>query len=133
MAALAQDRVTRSKSTGRVIAIRVAAGALIYLGAQVAVNAAGYAIPATGAAGERHIGIAQHRVDNTEGSDGDVWIFVQKGVFELENSTTAPVAQAQVGTEVFVEDDQTIAATGTIAAGILDSIDDEGRPWVFMI
>ena len=77
--------------------------------------------------------IAQHRVDNTDGADGQAWLRVQKGVRELENSETSPVTIANVGALVFVEDDQTVAATGDIEAGVLDSIDDEGRPWVFMV
>lgn len=130
--ALTQDMRIEARSTERLIALAVAADAVIFLGAMVAVNAAGFAVPAEDTAGLKVIGVAQRQIDNTGGADGAVRVEVQKGVFGLENSETNAVTQAQVGREVFVEDDGTVASTATnsIVAGVVDELGPGGRVFV---
>lgn len=130
--ALTQDMHIEARSTERLIPLAVAADAVIFLGATVAVNAAGFAVPAEDKAGLKVVGIAQKFVSNAGGADGAVIVEVQKGVFGLKNSQTNPVTQAQVGRDVFVEDDGTVASTGanTVIVGVVDEISPGGRVFV---
>ena len=133
MAALTADRRIWAKSTGRSVSLRVAAGVRIHQGGLVGCNAAGFAKPAADVESERVIGVAHEAVDNTEGADGAEAVRTHKGVFRFANSTANPVAQSQIGTVVYVEDDQTVSATtaSSVAVGVVDAIDD-GGVWVYL-
>lgn len=136
MAALTQDRVTPMKSQGRPIAVPVAADAVIFKGATVCTNAAGYLVPADAAANLTVMGIADQSVDNTGGANGAVSCLIQKGVAGLRGGSTPPT-QADVGKQVEVENDGDIQPLGTgvnnIPAGVLDSIGSDGLFYVFLL
>lgn len=88
------------------INIPVDGGSTIYAGSLVAINAAGFAIPATDTAGLKFAGVALMQADNANGSDGDLSIRVRtEGMFELVGSG---LAQSQVGDPVYVVDDETV-------------------------
>jgi hypothetical protein len=117
--------------------VKLAANAVIFAGANVAVGSDGYAkAAAKGTPGDVVKGRADTAVDNTGGSDGDVGVRVHTGVFEWENDSNA-VTQADVGRPVYVVDDQTVAdeTEGSgLVAGILDSLDEKtGLPWVMTL
>ena len=124
MTALAADRVTRSKSVGRAFTGDVAATTIIYKGALVARNAAGYIVPASDTAGLTVVGVAMEKVDNSAGAAGAKTVNIQTGVFEFVNGAGA-VVQANKHATCTVLDDQTcsIAATtaNDIKAGTVDS------------
>lgn len=125
MTALAADRKIDNKWTGRSIALKVAATTIIYKGALVAVNTAGYAVPAAATAGLRVVGVAQSKVDNSAGIDGAKETHVVTGVFGFKNDADA-VAQADVGRPCYVQDDQTVQdenGGSAVVAGIVDRID----------
>ena len=116
------------------IGLLVAASTLIEAGKMVAVNATGYAVEASDAAGITVIGIAEETIDNSSGADGDLTVLVQrKQAFKLKNSGTAAVTQATIGDSVYVEDDETVALaagpTNDIIAGTCLGVESDGV-WV---
>jgi len=133
MTALAKDRNTKAKYVERTRYIPVADDAIIYLGANVAMNPAGYAIPADKTTeGAVVVGVSEEFIDNTGGAAGAVSIRVEVGVFGFVNDANA-VTAADIGRPCYVVDDQTVAdeteGSATVA-GIVDSIDSSGVVWV---
>ncbi|MEJ2183387.1 MAG: hypothetical protein P8Y66_07670 [Nitrospirota bacterium] len=132
MAALTEDRNTPRRE-GRVLSLPVAGGETIYAGALVALNAGGYAAPGATATGLRGLGRAEARADNSSGADSALSVDVQKGVFRFANDGADPVGRADIGTDCYIVDDQTVARTdgaGTrsVAGRVMD-VDAEGV-WV---
>lgn len=133
MAALAKDRNTPARDGVRINA-PVAAATIIYAGALVALNAAGDAVPAAAALGLRAVGRAEARVDNSAGAAGDLSVELGRGVFRFANSAAGDaIARADIGTYVYLVDDQTVAKTSgngarSIAGRVLD-VDAQGV-WV---
>jgi len=130
--ALTQDRSIQARHTGRLVPLRVAAGVVIHMGAIVAVDANGWAVPAANTAGLAVIGVAQERADNTQGANGARTACVQKGVFGLANSGSAPITQAHVGRPAYIEDDGAVTATAgaQVVAGGVDELGDDGLVYV---
>lgn len=95
------------------------AAALIEAGKLVAVNAAGYLVEASDAAGLIVVGVADETVDNSAGNAGDLSCTVRRNeAYLFANSAANPVVQASVGSNVFVEDAETVA----VAAGPVNDI-----------
>ncbi len=118
---------------GDLISLRVAASVKIESGHMVAINSNGWAVHAADAAGCTVIGMADEAVDNRSGSDGAALVTVRRGkVFRFANSASHPVAQANVGGNVYIEDSQTVAADGganNVIAGQCMSVTAKGV-WV---
>jgi hypothetical protein len=134
MAALTSDRKYKIRAGAqRVETYKIAAATMIWNGALVAFNAAGYIVPAGAGAGLRIAGIAQSRVDNTAGAAGDREVTVLTCVrVNLVNGTAgAALTIANYGTLVYALDDQTVVNTAGNVAGVLDLIDGDGC-WVFV-
>jgi len=116
--------------------VPVKAGAKIYAGGIVVLDG-GYAKPAVEATGLTCIGRAEEFVDNSNGADGDVFVKVRRGIFRYNNSNTDPVSRADIGSDCYLVDDETVAKTngdtGTgptrSVAGRVFDVDDEGV-WV---
>lgn len=84
---------------------------IIYRGAMLMHNAAGFLAPAATGAGSFFAGIAEEEVDNSAGSAGDkVCKYKRTGVYLL---TSSGLAQADIGTKVYASDDQTLTTTST--------------------
>lgn len=131
--ALAQDRNTQMKD-GEEIAVLVAAGAVIYAGALVVANAAGYAAPGSVATTHTYLGRAEERVDNTGGANGAKSVRVRRGkAFLFKNHGADLVTQASIGKVCYIVDDETVALTTggatRSAAGIVQAVDASGV-WV---
>jgi hypothetical protein len=121
----------------------VAANTRIFKGSIVCLNASGDAIPGDDAAGGAVVcvGKASSTIDNRTGSPaggsaGDIDVEVEFGVFGWENSaSTEEVTNADVGTVVYVVDDQTVGETDAsatlVAAGVCTEVRD-GKVWVWM-
>lgn len=114
----------------------VAADAVIFRGALVALDASGNAIPgntiANGAAVVR--GVALEAADNAGGAAGAIRVQTVRGCFPFRNSASGDlIARTEIGKTVYLVDDQTVAKTsatnGRIAAGICRDIDARGV-WV---
>lgn len=133
MTALTKDRNTpRLQGDHRSGAL--AAAVLVFAGALVMRNAAGFLVQGQTAVGLVGVGRAQERVDNTDGADGDKVLAYQPGVFRFENSAGADeITAADIGKPVFAVDDQTVAKTDGTAtrspAGIVEDLDANGV-WV---
>lgn len=115
------------------IPLPVAAGTLIEAGKMVAVNASGYAVEAADSPGLKVMGRADMRADNSGGQNGDLLVTAcRKMAFKYRNSSTHAVGLSGVGSSVYVEDDETVAATGgtnSIVAGRCIGIESDGV-WV---
>ena len=135
MTALTTDRNTPRRE-GEVYVYGVAAGAKIYAGALVALDATGYATPGATATTLTAAGRAQEQIDNAGGADGDVNVRVRKGVFRFANESGDQVTIADVGANCFMVDDQTVAKTdGTSTrsvAGVVAEVDSLGV-WVRIV
>lgn len=112
----------------------VAANAKIYGGAMVVADATGFAAPGSTSLTVKYIGRAEDNVDNTGGAAGAKTVFVRrKKVFKWANAVGDPVTQADVGNQVYIVDDFTVAKTnGTntrSVAGKLLGVDPDGV-WV---
>jgi hypothetical protein len=108
---LTQDRLTPVRD-GEVMPFAVAAGEEIFLGALVAVNAAGFLVAGTAATGLTYIGRADQHVDNTGGAAGDEIVLVRRNkAFLWKNADADPVGQSLVGQTCYILDDETVAAT----------------------
>ncbi len=130
MPALTADRNTPRRD-GVDYVDPVAAGAVIYAGALVALNAAGYLVPGSTATGLIARGVAQESADNSAGADGAISVPVMSGAFRMANDGS--VGRADIGGTAYIVDDQTVAnndATGTrSAAGTIKDVDSAGV-WV---
>lgn len=130
MTALAADRNTQSKIGGIQI-FPVDGGSTIYKGALVAVNAAGYLIPASDLANAKVVGVADEAVDNSAGADGALDCRVVSGrTFKFAASS---ITQAMVGEMMYVVDDQTFddgVGTNGIKAGRLVQYVSATEGWI---
>jgi hypothetical protein len=110
------------RKDGILVAYKVAARAVIYKGALVCLNAAGYAVPAADEAGLTFVGVAYERGDNAGGDDGDVSARVWKdGSFRV---AMASPRLEDLGKPAHVVDDNTVAlaATNAIPVGTVVEI-----------
>lgn len=129
MPPLTKDRNTTRKDGG-LAAYGVAANAKIFAGSLVCLNTDGYAAPGANTAGFKFVGVAKEYVDNTGGANGaknvTVW---RNGAFDF---TAAGMAITDVGSPVFVSDDQTVAKVTTIGVGcgIITEVESATKVWV---
>jgi len=103
------SRVDREEKEGKLLAHKVVAGDVIYQGALVKINAAGFLAPCSAEAGATFAGVAYEGVDNSAGAAGDEVCRVEKyGAYLMSGSG---FSQADVGSEVYASDDDTISTT----------------------
>jgi len=132
MTALAAARNTPERA-GDVVGYPVKASVKPIQGG-IAVLNAGYAAPGTTATGLIAIGRFEETVDNTAGADGAVSVQVKRGTFKFGNSSAGDlIAQADVGADCYIVDDQTVAKTSATntrsVAGKIIAVDADGV-WV---
>lgn len=133
MAALTGDRDTKARSGDR-RSFPVAANAVIYAGAMVAIGADDLAVPMATATTLRGVGRAERRADNTGGADGDIRVEVGGEIYRFANSVAGDlITLADIGEPCYGVDDQTVAltdGTGTRSvAGTIHDVDAQGV-WV---
>ncbi len=131
MAALTKDRDTSRRDDAR-YGYPVAASTRLHAGGLVALNASGYAVPASAVSTLTVMGVAVAPADNSTGAAGDIDVLTEtRGAFKLANDGS--VTRAHVGKKAYAVDDQTVAATdGSGArpvAGIIKDLDASGV-WV---
>lgn len=107
----------------------------VFLGSLVALIA-GFAAPASAAAGQVCRGRALATVDNSAGADGDLSVETETGVFCFENSAGGDaVAATEIGKVAYAVDDQTVAKTSNggarSVAGLVIQVDTRGV-WVLV-
>ena len=93
------------------------ASKVIQGGVMVAVVAGGLAQSAADASGVRVMGVSTQTVDNTGGAASAKSVEVRMGDFWFKNSGSAPCTTASIGDDIYVEDDTTVAISGTLVAG----------------
>lgn len=132
--ALVKDRDTQRRD-GVLLSDPVAANAVIFAGALYAINAAGFAVPATAVAAQRTRGVAQSSVNNTGGGDGGKSVSGRRGAwFNFKNSAAADeIKRLDIGADCYVVDDETVAKTSNTnarpKAGVIRDVDAAGV-WV---
>lgn len=150
MAALSNSRNTPELSDGgRMRVFGVEANTNVYLGGMLALDASGFAVPASAttstANAQKIVGRAERVVNGTPGENalnnpgaaGAVSIAARKGVFlyDQDNSITA----ADLGMVCFAIDDHTVTAADRAtsapvqqyaAAGQVVALDPSGQVWV---
>lgn len=90
----------------------VASSTKIFKGALVVLNSSGYQTKATAATGLIACGVARETADNSSGSNGAIKAVVDSGAFEFENSSAGDaITIAEIGDDVYIVDDQTVAKT----------------------
>ena len=124
MTALTQDRPTPERD-GRRVSDPLAAAAVIYAGALYVLDSAGAAAAATAAATTPVRAVATARAS---AAAGDSRVEGALGVFRFDNDGDA-ITRADIGSDAFVVDDQTVAKTGTAKAGVVVDVDEAGV-WV---
>lgn len=110
MSALTESRNTL-ESAGEVRGYPVKASTVCYQGGLAVLNA-GYAAPGTTATGLIAIGRFEEDADNSSGAAGAIKVRVKEGVFCFNNSSAGDaIAQADVGADCYIVDDNTVAKT----------------------
>lgn len=132
MTALSAARNTPERA-GNIIGYPIKGGVKAYLGG-IAVLNGGYAAPGTAATGLIAVGRFEETVDNAAGNNGDASVRVARGTFKWANSASGDlIAQADVGADCYIVDDQTVAKTSATntrsVAGKVIAVDSDGV-WV---
>lgn len=106
---------------GKVLSMPVVASDIIYKGALVKINAAGFLAPCAPEAGSNFAGVAYEHKDNSAGAAGALECrVVTHGCHVL---TGSGLAQADVGSKVYATDDGVITTTeGTTSKQIVGTI-----------
>jgi hypothetical protein len=120
MTALTADKDVKIITKPTLKGYPVAASAEIFKGAMVCMDSDGYLIPADddGNANTNVIGVADEHVDNSDGGDGDLTCRVRSGEI-YEFATEVDLTQANVGSSVYVEDDQTLNLVGNTTEHVI--------------
>lgn len=114
------------------------AAAVLYAGCIGMVDSSGRLLSgatATGCVGAGRVNTngGLDRWDNTSGSDGDLNVDVEEGIFKFANLGTDLVTKAELGKVCYIADNQTVAKTsGTNTrspAGLVRQVDSDGV-WV---
>lgn len=132
MPALTEERDTPRRS-GDLVTRGVAAAKKLFAGALAALDANGYATPGATATTLKGLGRVRETVDNSAGANGDLTVDVEKGIFRFANEGTDAVTAADIGSDCYIVDDQTVAKTDGAAsrsvAGKVHDVDALGV-WV---
>ncbi|MAU46234.1 MAG: hypothetical protein GOVbin2371_36 [Prokaryotic dsDNA virus sp.] len=114
MTALAKNTPRTKVGLGLRFHDPVAAATQIFAGAMVALDASGNALPAA-PTGTVMRGVALDEADNTDGAAGDVLVPIERGPFLVANDGS--LDRTDIGSDVYVVDDNTVGAAGTLIAG----------------
>lgn len=98
-----KDRVYKE---GKLLAFKVNAATIIFKGALVKINAAGFLAPCSAEAGAVFAGVAYEEVDNTAGGE---LCRVERPYAHAMQGTG--FSQADVGSKVYASDDDTVSTT----------------------
>lgn len=149
MAALTAPKKMKKKDGGPFpenLAFPIAANTKIYNGGLVMLDG-GYLKPGAVAVSKIAVGVArvnrppkgsvtnvQGCADNTGGAAGAFKVEIEEGIFPFENHGADLVVAADVGSDCFIVDDQTVAKTNGGAtrsrAGKIVDLDSAGKVWV---
>lgn len=119
------------------LSVPVKASTIIYGGATVAIDASGYAVPATAATGLKVVGIAEGTVDNSAGTNGAKWLKVYcRACTRDVGAAGDALAAADWGATVYAIDDHTVGKTNgsnsRSPAGIFLGFETDGTPYFLL-
>lgn len=132
----ARVRVGGAKPQQLPVPLKLAANVVLYVHAIASVDTAGNVRPGRTSTTDKVVGYNERYVSNAGGlADAKETEGVSRGIIECENSEADPVTVASIGRDVYLVDDQTVAATnGTntrVRAGTFWGFDeDSGKPLV---
>jgi hypothetical protein len=138
--ALSTARVTQQRLDGsfnNLVVVGEKTSTTLYVGGIVCVDSTGYAVPGSSTTGLRVVGILGNQPAllpapsyTNSGASGSVQLEVRQGTFKLNISSGDPVTVANMFNTVYIEDDQTICATGSgkSAAGVMVGLDGAESP-----
>jgi hypothetical protein len=103
-------------------------GGVKILKGTIVVLDAGFAKHGVAAASLIVVGKAAETVDNTAGADGALEIQVEEGIFKFGNHGVNTVVAANVGSDCYIEDNQTVGnlITGKSRAGKIMRLESSG-------
>lgn len=136
MTALSAARNTPRRGDAAVntlLELKAKASQTFYTGALVMVNASGYALPGAVAASQRAAGVFDGDTATSGSTDGATTIRVRRGTFKFANYGSDAVTQAEVLSDCYIYDDQTVAKTSATntrsVAGKVIQVESDGV-WV---
>lgn len=95
------------RKQGIIYELPVAAGAHIFAGSLVSVNAEGYLVPSSNNETEKFLGVSRKESDNEDGGNGDVLHEgYLTGIFQMN---AMGVTQADILSDAYVVDDNTVS------------------------
>lgn len=120
------ERIGNERTGCKNIILLVAAKQEILQGTMVALNADGYAVPASKEEGLVIAGVAQERADNRLGADGEETVNVRRGAFVMANDGT--IKQTDLLKTAYMSDATTLTLTAdkSSAAGLILEVMDDG-------
>ena len=120
------ERIGNERTGCKNIVLLVAAKQEIRQGTMVALNADGYAVPASKAEGLVIAGVAQEGADNRLGADGGETVNVRRGAFVMANDGT--IKQTDLLKTAYMSDATTVTLTAekSSAAGLILEVMDDG-------
>lgn len=130
MVALAAGRQTK-EAIGKIFNLPMAAASLVYAGGLTCLNAGGFATKGIVSTTLKQFGRAESTVDNLAGANGAKTVDVCIGILLWANSAAGDlITTADIGTDCFIVDDQTVAKTNGAAtrsrAGKIVFVDASG-------
>lgn len=120
------ERTGNEKMSARELVIPVAAGTVIQEATMVALNASGYAVPASKSEGLTVVGCATKYVDNALGVNGAEKATVKRGAFIWNNDGS--IQETDIMKDAYVDDECTVTITsdGSSKAGKILAVDADG-------
>jgi hypothetical protein len=119
-------RIGNERTGNQLLNLPVAAGNKMTEATMAAINADGYAVPASAKEDLLIAGCVQRYCDNTSGGDGDQTVSVKRGAFVWENDGT--IKDTDILKKCYIKDEKTvtITAAGSSVAGIILSVEADG-------
>lgn len=98
---------------GILIPIALAASAIVLQGTFAVVGTNGFALASAAVGGDDQVcvGVWESDAENTGANGAAVGLVRRKKQFLVANSATDPVTQAELGLQIYIEDNQTVAKT----------------------
>lgn len=125
MTALTADRNTPFRNAED-FEFGVKAATKIFAGSIVCLDINGQALPAATSTTLKAVGVAQELADNTAGAANAIRVKARRGCFRFANSSAGDlIALADVGSDCYLVDDQTVAKTnGTSTRSVAGKVRD---------
>ena len=120
------ERIGNERTGCSIMVLPVGAGQEIKQGTMAALNAEGYAVPASKTEGLVIAGVAQTRADNRLGEDGDEVVEVRRGAFVLAGDAT--IKETDLLKTAYMSDAVTVTLTadGSSPAGQILEVAADG-------